>query len=161
MALDGREFGHYVYFLVSCAESDDFVYLKIGQTIDPVSRARAIVQGSPLEPLSFHYVRLWSVESARELEKILLTEFAKWSTRGEWFKFSIEDKTEFNNRRKAVCDLFSRAGWDSSLQALNIFGIVRKRRRTLGILSGLNSLTVKMARVVTNKPDIDVSLEKQ
>lgn len=93
-----------VYGIVLEPNDNEFL-IKIGFSKDPIKRVMAGLIYLPYEP-SLIWTPKLPKATAREMEKHLHGCFHFYRTRGEWFKFSMEDKKKFNGH---FADYWSRA----------------------------------------------------
>jgi|SRR6185437_13811946 len=131
--------GCYIYFLSCRGEEDNVVYIKIGLSEFPLERMKALVNGCPLEPLTFGTVHVYSRDLAKKIERALHLLFKTWRTRGEWFKFALEDKHKFNHLRGLLFEKYRSSAWPMNtvlididpyldMQRRRMYGLIRARR---------------------------------
>lgn len=102
---DGKWRGHYVYALV-CGDSE-WIYVKIGISINPLSRLNQLRTACPVVPHTLATAHVKSLEVARRIETCLHDVLKDRRSNGEWFKFTKDDKAEFNARCQRVFESFS------------------------------------------------------
>lgn len=93
---DGRVRGHYVYMLLCQDAKDSPIYIKIGETENPIKRFRTLRGGCPVAPKSFAYFDTRTKPAARRVEAQLHLAFHEWNTHLEWFRFDEAEKARFN-----------------------------------------------------------------
>lgn len=91
---------HAVY--CAFAEDGDWVYVKIGMSVRPVNRAKAIVCGSPFDIKRFVFCHIGGMKVARRFELVAKSSLLEFRTRGEWYRFKPEMGAEFQRIIRAV-----------------------------------------------------------
>ena len=93
---------------IYCAFAEDggWVYVKVGMSVRPAQRAKAIVCGSPFDIKRFVFCHIGGMKVARSFELILKHMLREHHTRGEWYRFSPEMSGEF---KQAVTLAYCRA----------------------------------------------------
>jgi T5orf172 domain len=93
---DGRVHGHYLYMLLCQDGMDAPIYIKIGETANPLTRFRTLRSGCPVAPKSFAYFDARTRTAARRIEAQLHLACHEWNAHLEWFRFVKGDKARFN-----------------------------------------------------------------
>jgi Meiotically up-regulated gene 113 len=106
---EGRLAGCFVYLLV-CQDGDP-IYVKIGITIQPDHRLRALVNNCPVKAQRFATIRLWSRRKALDIENKLHSTFKQNRVTGEWFKFTLDEKQAFNAELRKILAEHSLPNW--------------------------------------------------
>jgi hypothetical protein len=106
---DGRLAGCWVYLLL--CRDEEKIYIKVGLSAHPEKRFHALRNGCPVTPRSFCVIATPGKGMAKTLEHALHIQFEKWRVAGEWFSFSMADKSEFNDGLRAVLRDQSRPLW--------------------------------------------------
>lgn len=138
---EGRLVLCYVYLLL-CGD-EKTVHIKVGVSQEPIKRALALRNTSPLSIDVMATVDLPSREMALNLEQALHHALDEWRTNGEWFSFAVDDKPRFNAITRAILSRYespSRAlSWtkmnlkELASQAHQRRGRARHRWKTSGL----------------------------
>ena len=91
--VEGRLILCYVYLLI-CGD-DKTVYVKVGMSQNPLERATALRNTSPLPIDLMATVDMQSRRLALDLECDLHKALQEWRIQGEWFRLSYDDKEKF------------------------------------------------------------------
>lgn len=90
------------------AEDRGLIYVKVGISVRPVSRAKAIVCGSPLDIKRFVFCHIGDMRMARRFEFYAARELRGHRMRGEWYRFDPSFAPAFRQKiasayRRAAC----------------------------------------------------------
>lgn len=92
--VDGHRRSIYVYML-TCRDDGGPHYIKFGHSIRPGIRISELMVGCPVPGQTYSFMLVDSDQKALYLEKALHFKFAGRRTKGEWFKFFLDDPAEF------------------------------------------------------------------
>lgn len=81
--------------MLTCRDEDGPHYIKFGHSCRPGERVSELMVGCPVPGLTFSFILVDSDTKALYLEKGLHYKFAARRTKGEWFKFHLDDPGEF------------------------------------------------------------------
>lgn len=95
---------HFVY--CGFAEEAGSVYVKVGISVRPVSRARQIQCGAPFEIKRFVFCMIGRQSAALKFERLVADALKEHRTRGEWYRFDPAFAKVF---RETVADAYRRA----------------------------------------------------
>lgn len=97
---------HAVY--CAFAELDGWVWVKVGISVRPAQRARAIQATCPFNIKRFVFCHIGAMSAARSFEKRMAHALHEFSTRGEWFRFRPGDSERF---RECARVSFRESSW--------------------------------------------------
>lgn len=97
---------HAVYCAFS--ELDDWVWVKVGISVRPASRARQIQAASPFDIKRFVFCHIGAMSAARAFEKLMARRLREFNTRGEWYRFKPTDSDKF---KECTRYCFREASW--------------------------------------------------
>ena len=123
---EGRLRGSYVYLLLF--DEHDCIYVKAGQSADPLKRMTALLVGCPFEPRILATCSLPSARVAGQVETALHRALKAWHIRGEWFRLTLADREQFNALWKAAVAEFATPSWPISCTKLNATELLEQRR---------------------------------
>ena len=133
--------GCYVYLLL-CRDADD-IYIKIGLSETPWNRFRQLASGCGVTPRSFSMIAAPSRPVAHIIEKSLHAAMQKWRNRGEWFRFSHADKSEFNGILHGILALHSTSQCPMRVEKLSASALLtyskEKKRAGYAVLRALQN----------------------
>lgn len=98
--------GWAIYAVIMEPEPGDFL-IKIGVSGDPLQRLTTFSCGLPFSPAMLISPRLDESRAAFHLENRLHKAFSEYRTRGEWHRFSSEDKVAFHATTKLIWESYS------------------------------------------------------
>lgn len=81
-------------------EFDGFVHIKVGRSITPYKRVLAISQGCPFELSKAAFCYVGSQAVAMSIESHVLERLSAYRTRGEWYRFRLDDGKLFSEQMK-------------------------------------------------------------
>ena len=86
---------HFVY--AAFANFEDRVIVKVGRSMTPHSRITQVHVNSPFEIKQAVFAHIGSLKKANKFERLVQNRFANFRTRGEWYLFSRDQSSEFND----------------------------------------------------------------
>lgn len=101
--------GCFIYALL-CGTSKK-LSVKIGHSLDPIKRMEALKRECDAPPKFLAYAQLVDKKEARHAEFLLHNRLKSHRVRGEWFSFTMADKSFFNRECAAVLSSFGRPCW--------------------------------------------------
>lgn len=121
----GRIRGHFVYAL-QCSDASKFL-IKIGNSIDPMSRLDQIRTHCPYVPELFATMRFVNRDEACTAESMFHVKLKPFRIHGEWFAFEKTDKMSFNAATAAVRGMFVRPNWPLRWVKINVPSLVAQK----------------------------------
>lgn len=113
--------GSYVYFLCCAGDTDDSFYIKVGISDRPTKRLYELVNNCALKALTFSWCHIYSRVIARQIERRMHVRLREWQTKGEWFRFTAEEKnSRFSARRNAVLREFKTPSWPLEISTIEV-----------------------------------------
>lgn len=101
---------YYVYLLLCQEEAADPVYAKVGRSVSPRKRARALVTGCPFPVRQLYIAEVGSHRRSVAVERNLHLAMERWHTRGEWFRVRLDERALFNAAWRLVFERHSLEG---------------------------------------------------
>lgn len=89
---------HFVYS--AFAEDGSIVYVKVGQSVKPFSRIKALLTGCPFEIKRAVFCHAGSKRVAEGIEASVKHQLGAFRTRGEWYKFQKDQGSAFSEGMK-------------------------------------------------------------
>lgn len=125
--VDGRLRGSYVYMLM-CQDAET-IYIKVGRSVSPLQRLSHLRTACPVAPEIMAIMEVSTQGRAGQIELALHTALSKWRTNGEWFRFQIADRPQFNAAWRSVIDQYSDSTRRLFWQKISVPEIVKAGRR--------------------------------
>lgn len=129
---EGRLRGSYVYMLL--CQDLEAIYIKVGRSASPLARLNDLRTSCPIAPEIIAIVEVSTRKRAGELELALHAAFDQWRTNGEWFRFSAEERPQFNDAWKPILQRFSHSSRKLSWQKYSVPAIINSSRERRGFL---------------------------
>lgn len=113
--------GSYVYFLICAGDAEGVIFIKIGLSDNPTDRLRDLVNNCARPPLTFAWVHTYSRGISMKIEKELHRRFKEWRVKGEWFKFTLDEKDSvFKPIRSEVLSGWKTPDWPLELSVIDV-----------------------------------------
>jgi hypothetical protein len=129
LSADGWQAGSYLYFLCCAGDSKDVVYIKIGISDQPTRRLYALANGCALRPLTFGVCHIYSRKMALKMEREMHRTFKAWRMQGEWYRFTVMEKTMFATMREEILKPYRSKAWPLSIAVTGVLPVMRDARR--------------------------------